>query len=150
MTEYHNDTAPRGSGPGSAPDIATKVRCFVCHRVLRDPESVTRRCGPVCAERVGLRPETAAEPEGNITPLFPLPERRKRRLTVHTQMPWRRPRVTCDVCHRRRPSREIHPVSLEENETILAVCEPCIGAILRHGLDRVRTWMDQRSRRDAS
>lgn len=146
MKAYHTPTPSedRGSVPG--PDRPSVARCFVCHRLLRDQASIERGCGPVCAERIGLKNRKKANEEaGNVIPLFDLPHPVRRRVTVHTAWP-RRPRVTCDICNRRRPAREIHPVSLGDQALVVAACEMCIGAIVRYGETAVRSTLAGRVR----
>lgn len=154
MKYYHthnDDQAPHGASPG--PDQPEPiVRCFVCHRQLRDPESVDRGCGRTCAERVGLLESSKSPaPESNITPLFPLPERsHARRVTIHVSRYHQQRRVTCQICSRKKPKEDIHPVSLGEDPAVIAVCEPCIAAIVRYGVQPVRDLLGPRTRREVS
>ena len=150
MKQYHTPTLAdrvRGTGPGPESKEPV-VRCFVCHRALRDPESIERGCGKVCAEKIGLIPHLeASPPQPNITPLFPDLAPEARRVTIHVKRyAARRRRVTCDVCHRRKSTETIHPVSLGQDPAVLAVCEPCIAAIVRYGEKPVRRYLEDRSR----
>lgn len=149
MTEYHTPTLQQRnqvSVPGPDGGQPATVRCFVCHRRLRDPVSIARGCGKTCAENVGLLDHhRSSEESSDIVPLFPLPSPAARRVTIHAK-PYRRPRVTCDICHRRRNVREIHPVSLGDDPAIMAACEPCISAIVRYGEKPVREYLADRPR----
>ena len=155
MKEYHALTPTQQdakAGPGPVQERLAVVRCFVCHRLLRDEKSIERGCGPTCAARIGLVDQDGKHKrDDNVVPLFPLPDSAKRRVTIHVKQ-YRRPRVTCDVCHRRRTTSEIHPVSLGEDPAVLAVCEPCISAIVRYGEHPVRDYLQgrTRSRREVS